>query len=98
MFLLCSVAFICFDSSMRFSHIDSCVSFNWHDLVVTDYPLSIAFNTECNKIRTILSEISVQLCFNQISCPVGQVKLSSLTCRFKKSACHGQALMSVTVG
>ncbi len=41
MFLLCSVALICFDFSMRFSHIDSCVSFNWRDLVITDYPLSI---------------------------------------------------------
>ncbi len=60
MFLLCAVAFN-FYFSTRFSHIDSRVSFNWRDLVVADYPLSIAFNTVCNKIRTILSEMSVQL-------------------------------------
>ncbi len=59
MFLLRAVALICFDFSTRFSHID-CVSFNCCDLVVTDYPLSIAIYTECNKIRTILTEILEQ--------------------------------------
>ncbi len=34
----------------------------WEEIdAITDYPLSIAVYTECNKIRTILAEISVQL-------------------------------------
>ncbi len=60
MILLRAVAFICFDLSARFSHI-GCVSINWRDLVVTDYPLSVAVYTECNQVRTVIVEMFVQL-------------------------------------